>query len=388
MQRLIIITFCFAFLFLSIESCKRKDDDVVAKTTTVNTVTDDTNTGDDNDTTQSPIDTNSNGDTSKWANYQLSDYTPIIPTNWPSLEEELTANMSLEGIQLGRYLYYDPILSRDSGFSCNSCHTQDLAFSAPANTMANINGVATSRNVMSLANVAWTKELAWDSRDIGLLNKIHGTRDNPFGMDSHNDTILQRLKADTFYNNQFARIYGEVGVTHDNIDDALAQFLITLVSSNSTYDKYLRGEYIPTDQEFRGYEIFFTEKGDCFHCHGGKLMTDNELHNTGLDSVFTDLGAGTITGNSNDNGKFRTTTLRNIELTGPYMHDGRFTTLDEVIDFYSEGLLPSATVDPLMKNVHKGGIQLDENEKADLKAFLLLFTDTSFINNKQFSNPF
>jgi cytochrome c peroxidase len=140
--------------------------------------------------------------------------------------------------------------------------------------------------------------------------------------------------------------------------------------------------------ETRGFEIFFTEKGDCFHCHSTILFTDNEFHNNGLDSVFADNGLFRVTGDPNDIGKFKTPTLRNAIFTSPYMHDGRFQTLEEVIDFYSEGLKFSSTIDPLMKNVNQGGVKLTDGEKEDLLAFIKTLTDTTFINSPDLSNPF
>ena len=164
----------------------------------------------------------------------------------------------------------------------------------------------------------------------------------------------------------------------------------TMISYNSKLDKRLRNEITLTASELNGYVIYVTERGDCFHCHNidaGRLMTDNLFHNNGLDSVFTDLGRGAITGNVFDNGKFLTPTLRNIALTAPYMHDGRFQTLEEVVEHYNSGGKASSTVDPLMKHVGTG-LNLSTQEKADLVAFLKTMTDSSFINDARFKSPF
>ncbi len=163
-----------------------------------------------------------------------------------------------------------------------------------------------------------------------------------------------------------------------------------MISYNSKLDKRLRNEISLTPSELNGFVIYVTERGDCFHCHNidaGRLMTDNLFHNNGLDSVFTDLGRGAITGNAFDYGKFLTPTLRNIALTAPYMHDGRFQTLEEVVEHYNSGGKASATVDPLMKHVGTG-LNLSNQEKADLVAFLKTMTDTSFINDTRFRSPF
>jgi len=163
-----------------------------------------------------------------------------------------------------------------------------------------------------------------------------------------------------------------------------------MVSKDAKFDRYLRGELALTASEINGYAIFMDgNKGDCFHCHGSAanpLWSDRLFHNNALDSVFTgyDLGRYLITGNTYDIGKFRTPTLRNIELTAPYMHDNRFSTLQEVVDFYSEGLRNSPYVDPLMQKIGEGGAHLTPSEKTDLIAFLKTLTDTTFINNPNF----
>ncbi|NTW31487.1 MAG: cytochrome-c peroxidase, partial [Bacteroidetes bacterium] len=153
-------------------------------------------------------------------------------------------------------------------------------------------------------------------------------------------------------------------------------------------DKYMRGEENLTAQELNGYVIFNTEKGDCFHCHGTVLFTANDFFNNAKDTVFNDpRDRYAVTLNTKDIGAYKATTLRNINLTGPYMHDGRFATLDDVINFYSEGLVWSPYVHPLMKKVNDGGVQLTSSEKADLKAYLLTLTDNYFLTNPDFSKP-
>ena len=186
----------------------------------------------------------------------------------------------------------------------------------------------------------------------------------------------------------FLQAFGTSTIDSTLVTKAIAQFERTLISGNSKFDQYLLGNVDLTPQELNGFNVFITEeKGDCFHCHGtgsNPLWTDNEFHNNGLDAVFTDLGLGAVTGDPNDNAKFKTPSLRNLAFTAPYMHDGRFATLDEVINFYSEGLQNSPTIDPLMKSVNDGGVQLSAQDKADLKAFLLTLTDNDFINNPAF----
>jgi len=172
------------------------------------------------------------------------------------------------------------------------------------------------------------------------------------------------------------------------VTKAISQFERTLISGNSKFDAYLLGETTLTVQEQNGFNVFMDEaKGDCFHCHGSDnnpLWTDNAFHNNGLDESFTDLGLGNVSGDPADNGKFKSPSIRNLAFTAPYMHDGRFATLEEVINHYSEGLKASSTIDPLMKKVSQGGVGLSTQDKADLKAFLLSLSDIEFVNNPKF----
>ena len=183
---------------------------------------------------------------------------------------------------------------------------------------------------------------------------------------------------------------------------AIAQFLRTIISSSSKFDVMYKYEYnIPLSsnennilqsievEEWAGYDLFKSLNGaDCFHCHNGPLMRVKKFSNNGLDNTFSDLGRSLVTNNPNDDGKFKVPSLRNIELTAPYMHDGRFTTLDEVIEHYSSGIHTSPTIDPLIEYASQGGVQLDAQEKVLLKKFLLTLTDTTFINNPNFKDPF
>jgi cytochrome c peroxidase len=199
----------------------------------------------------------------------------------------------------------------------------------------------------------------------------------------------------------FFKAFGEEGIDSTKVSKAIAQFLRTMISGSSKYDvmyKYENSLAIPANEqavlmsvspeEWAGYDLFKSLNGaDCFHCHNGPLMQVKKFSNNGLDALFNDLGRGLVTGNSNDNGKFKVPTLRNIALTGPYMHDGRLGTLDEVIEHYSSGIQQSSTIDPLIEYAFQGGVQLDAQEKALLKKFLETLTDYSFINNPNFQEP-
>lgn len=196
----------------------------------------------------------------------------------------------------------------------------------------------------------------------------------------------------TGYPDLFFKAFGSKEITMERISKAIAQFVRTLVSANSKFDHYLRGEYQLTAEELRGFVLFTTEEGaDCFHCHGGggnPLFTTNLFYNNGKDDEFDDLyDRYSITNNPVDIGAYKAPTLRNVELTGPYMHDGRFSSLEEVIEFYSHQVKNSPYINPLMHHVANGGTQLTPSEKTDLMAFIKTLRDDDFLNNPNFSRP-
>jgi cytochrome c peroxidase len=308
---------------------------------------------------------------------------PIIPSNNPLTEE---------GVALGKKLFFDPILSNDNSMSCASCHMPQKSFADNLTTSVGIEGISGPRNSMPLFNLAWNfnERFNWDGSALSLESQALEPIENPLELHSNWEEVVSRLQSHPEYPEMFRQAFNTSVITAELTTKAIAQFERTLISANSKFDQYSLGLTELTDQELNGLDIFLREdKGDCFHCHGNPnnpLWTDNDFHNNGLDQTFTDLGLGAITGDPNDNGKFRTPTLRNLIYSAPYMHDGRFATLDEVIDFYSEGLQNSPTIDPLMKNVDQGGVQLSDSDKADLKAFLLTLSDPSFIANPAFQN--
>jgi cytochrome c peroxidase len=214
----------------------------------------------------------------------------------------------------------------------------------------------------------------------------------PHEMNSDTNKAKSMIASIPGYDTLFKAAFGSPEITADRMSKAIAQFIRTLISANSKFDKYLRGEVQLSPSELNGYVLFTTEEGaDCFHCHGGggnPLFTTNLYYNNGKDTIFSDSkDRFAITGNPMDHGAYKAPTLRNIDLTAPYMHDGRFKTLDEVIDFYSSAVLNSPYIDPLMHHVAKGGAQLTVQEKIDLKAFLLTLTDEEFLSNESFSRP-
>lgn len=306
---------------------------------------------------------------------------PVIPNNNPQ---------TVEGVALGKKLFFDKKLSGDQTMACASCHAPQNAFTDNTPTSVGIDGVFGTRNSMPLYNLAWnySSRFTWDGKELSLERQALEPVQNPIEMHSNWEDVVDRLQADAEYPELFRLAFKTTTITKELATKAIAQFERTLISANSKFDRYSLGQATLTSQEQNGLNVFLSEdKGDCFHCHGtpnNPLWTDNAFHNNGLDTTFTDLGLGGVTGDPNDNGKFKSPSLRNLAYTAPYMHDGRFATLDDVINFYSEGLQNSPTIDPLMKNILNGGVQLSAQDKADLKAFLLTLSDPSFLTNPDF----
>ena len=307
----------------------------------------------------------------------------MIPINNPLTEE---------GIALGKKLFFDKKLSKNNTQSCASCHNPRNSFTDSLRFSLGVDGFSGSRNSMPLFNLAWNfnDKFSWDGKELSLERQALEPVRNPIEMHSSWSNVALRLQQDQEYPTMFLNAFGTERIDSTLVTKAIAQFERTLISGNAKFDQYLLGNTSLNQQEVNGFTIFMSEdKGDCFHCHGSDnnpLWTDNNFHNNGLDTSFNDLGLGAVTGDPNDNGKFKSPSLRNLVYTAPYMHDGRFSTLEEVINHYSEGLQNSSTIDPLMKKVNQGGVQLTPQEKADLKAFLITLTDDGFINNPTFQN--
>jgi cytochrome c peroxidase len=309
--------------------------------------------------------------------------SPVIPIDNPQ---------TVEGVALGKKLFFDRILSANGTQACASCHSPQHAFTDNTPTSDGIDGVFGTRNSMPLFNLAWNygERFNWDGKALSLERQAEEPVENPIELHNDWDNVVSRLQNHPEYPELFSLAFKTPTITKELTTKAIAQFERTLISANSKFDKYALGEATLTPEELNGLDVFMREdKGDCFHCHGNPnnpLWTDNDFHNNGLDSSFSDLGLGGVTGDPNDNGKFKSPSLRNLAYTSPYMHDGRFATLDEVINHYSEGLQNSPTIDPLMKQIAQGGVQLSDQDKADLKAFLLSLSDPSFVNNPAFQN--
>ena len=306
----------------------------------------------------------------------------VAPGYFPQMTVPANNPTTQEGVQLGRRLYYDPILSTNgpmAGRSCSSCHFQELGFTVP-------NAPANFLNVLPHVNLGWSSNFLWKGNVQGTLEDVMR-----FEVEEFFAVDVNVLQNDPNYPQLFQTALGSSTITQDAVGKALAQWFRSMISSNSRLDQYLRHEISFTPSEMNGMMIYLTETGDCFHCHGFPLLTDNAFHNIGLDSVFTGNNRGRyiVTGNSTDLGAFKSTSLRNIAQTAPYMHDGRFATLEEVVEHYNSGVRPSASLDPIMTKPGKEtGLNLSPQQKADLVAFLHTFTDPVFLTDTALASPF
>lgn len=292
-----------------------------------------------------------------------------------------------EGVKLGRMLFYETRLSANNAVSCASCHKQEYAFADNRRRSVGHDGSLTARNAMALVNLLWVKQFFWDGRVNGLEEQASFPLTDPHEMGQSLEESVEKLKQTAEYPKLFKAAF-DTGVSAVGIVRALAQFERTLISASSRYDRFLSGEYVFNAAEKRGIDLF--RRANCAHCHGGTKMYKELFHNNGLDLLSADPGRAAFTGRTEDWGRFRVVTLRNIALTAPYMHDGRFDTLDEVLDHYSEHVRPSETLSSFLTN-GDGNIRplnLTPDEKADIIAFLQTLTDSAFMTNPLFSNPF
>ncbi len=314
---------------------------------------------------------------------------------FPDVEDPADNTTTLSKVKLGRKLFYDQQISKTKTMSCGTCHNISNGFTDNGLVFSiNDIGAPTIRNSSPLFNLAWTdKGFFWDGRAMTLEDAINDAINN----EQHPEweTTLLDIQADDTYELEFAKAFKDAKVDQTNVVKAISSFVRTLISKDSKYDLSVRGQATLTPLEQEGFDLVFTtERGDCFHCHGVyPFMTDNDFHDNGLQNVnaiaaYDDQGLGGFNGVSTDIGKMKAPPLRNLSYTAPYMHDGRLTTLDEVIDFYSEGVHATPNIDPLMKQALQGGVQLNAQEKAALKAFLLTLDDPTFISNEDYQSPF
>ncbi|MFN0289876.1 cytochrome-c peroxidase [Pedobacter helvus] len=317
-----------------------------------------------------------------------------VPNNMPAWVDDIENPLTTTGVKLGRLLFYDKRLSGNNQISCASCHQQDLAFSdGVALNNIGVSKQPLHRHAPALFNLLWANNgLFWDGGSTNLESQAFGplTAFDEMGQDLN--ALEVELKAVPEYRTLFEQAFKN-GITSANVVKALAQFQRTLISANSRYDKYKRKEGVVLNaHEMAGLALV---EQKCKSCHAGELFTDNAYHNNGLDQSFSNEHEGIHQGRfrvsyqAADLGAFKTPSLRNVMLSAPYMHDGRFKNIDQVLDHYSEELKPSATVDKaLFQNNGQLGIPLSLAEKNAVKAFLTTLTDEEFIHNKNFSNPY
>lgn len=317
-------------------------------------------------------------------------YDLEIPRGFPPMQIPTDNPLTVQGVELGRELFYDTRLSDDNTQSCASCHITEASYSDSSRFSEGVTGAFGDRNAMAVVNLGYAFALFWDGRSATLEEQALEPVTNPIEMNSTWEDVLIKLNADEHYRDRFKVAFGVDEIDSLDVAKAIAQFERTMLSGNSKYDRFLRMEESLTASEGRGKDIFFSERADCFHCHGTVMLQGFKYHNNGLQQTMEDPGVGGVTGNPNEIGLFKPTTLRNIALTAPYMHDGRFETLEEVIEFYNSGVnqsSPNISAVMLKNNRPNGSLNLTDQEKADLLAFLLTLTDDEFISNPDFMEP-
>lgn len=308
--------------------------------------------------------------------------------------------LTREGVKLGRMLFYENMLSRTNTQSCASCHMQQFAFNDTAKFSLGVKHLPGKRNAMSVFNMAWnTNAFFWDGRAQLLRHQSLKPIQDPLEMDETLENIVAKLQASSTYRQQFRRAFGSTNIDTLLISKALEQFMNSIVSNQSKYDEYLAGRATLSPEEERGRFLFFTEYNpafpaasgaDCQHCHGGANFENDKYMNNGIDddASASDIGRQEVTGLAGDKAKFKVPSLRNVGLTAPYMHDGRFRTLEEVVDHYNL-VKNSATLDPsFLQQLPNGGLQLSAADKSALVAFLHTLTDQQLITNPEYASPF
>ncbi len=303
------------------------------------------------------------------------------------------------GATLGRVLFYDVNLSANNTISCASCHVQEDGFSDPNQFSEGFEGRLTGRNSMGLSSAAFYENgnFFWDERAGTLEEQVLLPIQDAIEMGLTLEEMVVKVSTQEYYPVLFTRAFGDDEVTSNRVSLALSQFVRSMVSYRSKYDVG-RAQVNDSEDDFPnfsdlenlGKRVFFSNDTDCSNCHTSDHFVGDEARNNGLDAMLTDLGLGETTGRTQDNGKFKTSSLKNIELTAPYMHDGRFATLEEVVEHYDSGIRNSATLDNRLTNRNGAPVRmnLSDQEKAALVAFMKTLTDTELIEDEKFSNPF
>jgi cytochrome c peroxidase len=309
-----------------------------------------------------------------------------IPKGWPQPQYNFDSNrITQEGFVLGQKLFYDGRLSKDGNVPCASCHQQFAAFATFDHDFSHgVNNTLTTRNSPGLANLAWTKDFMWDGGVNHLDLQPLAPLTSPNEMGETISNVINKLKGDATYRQMFKAAFGDETINTQRMTKALSQFMLMMVNDNSKYDKVMRGEATFNLAESLGYDIF---KAKCASCHKEPLFTDNTFRNTGLPIIYeniSDYGRMKITRNAADSLKFKVPSLRNVEWTAPYGHDGRFNNLDLVMEHYRSRVVNGPTTDPLVKNK----IPLSNFEIGQIKAFLYTLTDSTYMHASKFGAPF
>ena len=331
--------------------------------------------------------------------YNPRPYPFVVPEDFPVILPAVRDSTTVAGVDLGRHLFYDTRLSGDGTMSCASCHLPGGNFTDNRATAPGIRRQMGTRSPMALLDLVHSERfgLGWAGDDVRLHAQARRPVEDSLELFGDWPTIEARLRRDTAYHRRFRAAYGitqVAAIDRERILDALAQFERSITSTGqSKYDRFRRGEVALTSDEYMGYDLFFDDSPEvkdteCAHCHIAPLLSGDDYFNNGIEPVrylsdFPDRGRGAITGDSLDNGKFKAPTLRNIALSAPYMHDGRFATLEEVIDHYNSGGHYALNKSPLVRP-----LGLTETEQGQLLAFLHTLTDTAAINRAALQNPF
>lgn len=303
-----------------------------------------------------------------------------VPEGWPAPYYNFENNtFTKEAFTLGRKLFYDGRLSRDNTISCGSCHQSFAAFAHADHDLSHgVDGLLGIRNSPALFNLNWHTSFFWDGGVNHIESQPIAPIQNPVEMDESLINIIEKLSADDEYKALFKAAWGSEEVTSQRMFKSLAQFMGAMVSDHAKYDQYKRGETTLTQQELSGMKVF---EDNCASCHKAPLFSDFSYQNNGLPpNSINDTGRAHITQLPADRYKFKVPSLRNLKYSAPYMHDGRFKTLDAVLNHYESGIQQSPTLAPQLQN----GIQLSAQQKTDLLAFLNTLNDEQFINDKRF----
>jgi len=332
----------------------------------------------------------------------LIDETPYVLAYGALPEPTLPADnpLTVQGVQLGKMLFFEKLMSKDGTQACADCHRQPDGFSDSTKFSIGVEGLPGKRQAMPIFNMAYhTNQFFWDGRANLLRDQSLLPIQDPLEMNETLENVIANLGNEKMYRDQFTRAFGSEEITSEKMSLAMEQFMMSIISNDSKYDQWQAGTATLTESEERGRLLFETEYNpffpefsgaDCAHCHGGANFENDQYMNNGLDTdaEFTDMGRENATEDAADRAKFKVPTLRNVAVTAPYMHDGRFQTLEEVVDHYNEGIKESSTADETVLNTKDTGLFLTEQDKVDLVNFLKTLTDQTFLTNEDYKTPF